>query len=200
MSDLVTFNPSRALDGNVKAVPGALAYFYDAGTTTPRTVYADEALTVPHASPLVANSTGIFSQVFVGGGGVRAIVKTAAGATLYDLDPAVKVPSGGAGAASVTFVPTPEIPKSNVQDAIAHLGNALPSSGSGLGQWLALSPVSGAALVLPAGGTLAYFAIRANTTTGVIGNIASGVGAGGSTAALGATGESWFGFTWRVAE
>ena len=199
MSDLVTFNPSRALDGNVKAVPGALAYFYDAGTTTPRTVYADEALTVPHASPLVANSTGIFPQVFVGGGGVRAIVKTAAGATLYDLDPTVKVPSGGAGAAGVTFVPTPDVPKANVQDAIAHLGNALPSSSAGLGQWLMLSPPVNAALVLPAGGEWAYFATL--YVGGVAINGAAGKAAGGSTVgASGSDGRTWFGFAWRVAE
>lgn len=128
MSDLVSFNPSRALDGNSKIVPSAVAYFYDTGTLTARTVYADSALSVPHATPLVADANGVFPEVFAGGGPVRAIIKTAAGTTLHDLDPCVKVPSGGAGASTVSFVPTPEVPSANVQDAIDHLGQGLLSA------------------------------------------------------------------------
>lgn len=125
MSDILSFNPSRALDGNVEAVPLAKAYFYDTGTLNARTVYADSALSVPHPTPLVADATGVFAGVFVGGGPVRAIIKKPDDTTLHDLDPCVKVPAGGAGASTVSFVPTPEVPASNVQDAIDTVGQAV---------------------------------------------------------------------------
>lgn len=124
MSDLVSFNPSRAFDENTDAVAAAQAYFYDTGTLTARVVYSDSALTVPHAVPLLADGSGIFPEVFVGGGPVRAIVKKPDGTTIYDLDPCVKVPSGGAGASTVSFTPTPEIAATNVQDALDLLGQA----------------------------------------------------------------------------
>lgn len=121
MSDVLSFNPSRALDANADGSPGALAYFYDAGTTTLRTVYADSALTIPHASPLVANAAGIFPQVYVDGAAVKAAVQNAGGATLYTLDPAVKVAASGATAAQISFAPSTAAPYTNVQAAIDDL-------------------------------------------------------------------------------
>lgn len=118
MSDILLFNPSRALDDNVDAAPGALAYFYEAGTMTPRTVYADPAETIPHATPLVADATGTFPAAYTSGNAVRAIVKTAAGATLYDLDPCVKFSAAGNAAANVSFNPTIALPFTNVQAAV----------------------------------------------------------------------------------
>lgn len=194
MSDLVTFNPSRALDGNAKASPGAKARFYDTGTTTPRTVYADAGLTVPHPSPLVADATGTFAQVFVSGGLVRAVVQKADGSTLYDLDPCVKVPSGGAGAEAVSFTPTPEVPKTNVQEAIAHLGDMLPTSAT----WLVVQSTVGGAATLPAGGTWAYFIQLFDT--GLVTNAAASVAAGGTTVGAATSGKNWVGFAWKIGE
>lgn len=53
------FNP----DGTV--MPGARLYFYAAGTTTPLAVYQDAALTVPHANPVLADSGGLFPQIWL---------------------------------------------------------------------------------------------------------------------------------------
>lgn len=88
MSDVITFNPSRALTQNITAAAGARAFFYNAGTTTLKTVYADGQLTIPHPSPLVANAAGIFPQVFSDGAACKVVVQTSTGATLYTLDPA----------------------------------------------------------------------------------------------------------------
>ena len=121
MSDVLSFNPNRALTANIDAAAAARAFFYDAGTTTLRTVYADSALTTPHASPLVANAAGIFPAVYVDGAAVKVVAQDAAGATLYTLDPCVKVAATGATAAQVSFAPSTAAPYTNVQAAIDDL-------------------------------------------------------------------------------
>ena len=118
MSDLLSFNPVQVFGSGGVVAPGALAYFYDSGTTTARTVYSDAGLTTQHASPLVADANGVFPQAFVGGAAVKAVIKTAAGVTLYTLDPVVKSSASGAAASSVSFSPTASLPQTNVQDAI----------------------------------------------------------------------------------
>lgn len=116
MSDLIDVSPPGQLSNDTLA--GARAFFYNAGTTTPRTVYADEAETVPHPSPLVADADGLFPQAFVSGGPVKVIVQDSVGATLYTMDPAIKVASAGQGASQVSFTPTLALPFTNVQAAI----------------------------------------------------------------------------------
>lgn len=164
MSDVLSFNPSRALDANAVNSPGALAYFYDAGTTTLRTVYADSALTVPHPSPLVADAGGVFAAVYAGGAAIKAVVQTAAGATLYTLDPCVKVPSSGAGASSVSFAPTVEIPVTDVQAAIERVQTNIvaPLAAFGLGVTGSVSLLASIDATNIASGTYRFDA----TTTG----------------------------------
>ncbi len=79
----------RAIDANGNAVASAEANWYETGTTTPLTVYSDAGLTTPHASPQVADSEGIFSQVFIAEGTAAKVVVTqpSGGATLYTIDP-----------------------------------------------------------------------------------------------------------------
>lgn len=44
---------------------GAKLYFFDFGTTTPKTTYSDFALTVPNADPVVADSDGLFPNIYL---------------------------------------------------------------------------------------------------------------------------------------
>lgn len=78
-------------DANGKPYSGALAYFYQTGTTTPATVYQDNALTTPHASPVVANSEGRFPAIFaLGAPPLRMKIISATGtlvSPLLDIDP-----------------------------------------------------------------------------------------------------------------
>jgi hypothetical protein len=119
MSDLVLFQPVRALDRNGEYAPGALARFYEPGTLTPRTVYADAALSTAHPTPLVADASGVFAPVYTSGN-VKAVVTDADGVALPKgtMDPAFVVAAGGAEAGEITFDSTSGIPESNVQDAI----------------------------------------------------------------------------------
>lgn len=122
MSDLVIFQPVRAWDRNGAYAPGALATFFEPGTTTARTVYSDAALTVEHPSPLVADASGVFPAVYTDGP-VKVVITNAAGVALpkSPMDPAFTVPASTAAAASISFAPTGEIPVTNVQAAIARV-------------------------------------------------------------------------------
>lgn len=115
MSDLLDFSPP----GQVTfSLAGARARFFNAGTTTPRTVYADQAETVPHPVPLLADGSGRFPQAFVSGSPVKVVVTQADESTGYTLDPCEKVAASGAGAAQISFAPTGALPQTNVQAAI----------------------------------------------------------------------------------
>ena len=49
--------------GNV--YPGAKAFFYRSGTSTPKNTYTDASLTTSHANPVVADGGGMFPMVFL---------------------------------------------------------------------------------------------------------------------------------------
>jgi len=115
MSDLLDFSPPGQTTFTLSA---ARARFYDAGTTTPRTVYTDQSETVPHPSPLIADASGRWPQAFVSGGPVKVVVTQADESTGYTLDPCEKVAAAGAGASSISFAPTVDLPFTNVQAAI----------------------------------------------------------------------------------
>lgn len=56
-----------ALDGDGAPIPNARVYFYVNKTTTLASVYSDEALSVPLANPVAANSSGRFPAVWADG-------------------------------------------------------------------------------------------------------------------------------------
>lgn len=85
-----------ALDSDGNPISGATWNFYDTGTTTPRNVFSDSALTVSLGSVLTADAAGRFAVAFVDDANpLRAILKDAGGATLLDI--ARVTVSGGAG-------------------------------------------------------------------------------------------------------
>ena len=79
-SNTIAFN-----NAGVRA-PGAKAYFFEAGTTTPRTSYADAALTTPHTHPVPADGNGRFPAVFLDYGDYRERIRTAGDTTIWDTD------------------------------------------------------------------------------------------------------------------
>jgi len=64
----------------LKTLPGALLYFYENGTSTPKVVYQDIALATPHSNPVVASGAGNFAPIFLAGT-YRVELKNAAGVT-----------------------------------------------------------------------------------------------------------------------
>lgn len=81
-------------------VPGAKAYFYLAGTTTPVNVYSDVGLTTAITQPVVADSSnGSFQEVFLTPGTAYKVdVQTSAGVSLqgYPADNQLAIPASSA--------------------------------------------------------------------------------------------------------
>lgn len=120
MASSIYFPPNQALDSNGDPASGAKAYFYDTGTTSLQTVYADSGLATAHHSPLVADSTGHFAAVYSSGStDLKVNVTDSADAQLdgYPIDPAI-FQSAGAGASTIAFSPTARISATDVQAAI----------------------------------------------------------------------------------
>lgn len=85
-----------ALDSDGNPISGATWTFYDTGTTTPRNVFSDSALSVSLGSVLTADAAGRFAVAFVDDANpLRATLRDAGGAILNDIDPVTV--SRGAG-------------------------------------------------------------------------------------------------------
>lgn len=76
----------RGADADLDPVSGGKMYVYAAGTTTPAAVYSDVALSVAHAHPIIANSAGIWPQVYAHDGSYKIVVKDADDVTLQTVD------------------------------------------------------------------------------------------------------------------
>ena len=124
MPSQLNFNPLRALDANGDPIPGALATFFETGTSTPITVYTDSGLGTPHASPLVADAEGVFAPVFTDGATAVKVQMTTAGLVQvngYPIDPVQLISSTGSAASAVAFAPVTGNSATNVQAAIENL-------------------------------------------------------------------------------
>jgi hypothetical protein len=96
---------SFEFDDDGERAIGAEIYFYDAGTSTPRTTYSDAALTTPNAHPVEADGNGRWPKVFLQYGSYKEIAKTAGGTTLWTTDdipnPAPTDPGAGVDANAI---------------------------------------------------------------------------------------------------
>jgi hypothetical protein len=77
----------QMLDGNGRPLAGALANWYEAGTSTPANTYSDADLSVANANPVVADADGRFGPIFAPTAEFRLVMQTAAGVTVFTADP-----------------------------------------------------------------------------------------------------------------
>lgn len=122
MADLIAL-PYRASDATFTLVSDATAYFYEAGTSTPLTVYTDSGLGTPRGTSVAADSEGVFAQCWVASGtGVKVDVKNGAGTSLpgFPQDNYPTFSASGTGAGSVTFSAITGNSATDVQTAIAN--------------------------------------------------------------------------------
>ncbi len=54
-------------DGNGKPIAGAKLFFYEEFTAIPKDTYSDQALSVPNANPVIADSGGVFGDIYLDG-------------------------------------------------------------------------------------------------------------------------------------
>lgn len=104
------------VDANGVTVPGALAYFYVTGTSTPAPTYANVTLSVTNQNPVVANSAGVMPDIFLDPGIIYKLIMTDAnGSVLWPvadpLEPALSVFTGSTNMADGKqgIVPAPLI-------------------------------------------------------------------------------------------
>ena len=57
--------PLADVGNGISPSDGALLYFFDFGTSTPKTTYSDFALTTANTSPVVADADGLFSDIYL---------------------------------------------------------------------------------------------------------------------------------------
>lgn len=97
---------TQITDENGRPLVGGAVYFYEAGTTTPRTIYADPDLTVSQTNPLLIGGNGFVPYGYVGIGKYRYRVVKPNGVPYADFDgiagavDTAPVLSGGGGGAS----------------------------------------------------------------------------------------------------
>jgi microcystin-dependent protein len=88
------------LDPNAAPYSGAQAFFFNSGTTTPRTVYIDSGLGEAHDHPVLANASGMFPAIFLPEGDYRLRLEDQLGVVIWDVD-GISTPiftdSGGGG-------------------------------------------------------------------------------------------------------
>ena len=175
MANVIDLNVNRAVDGNGNPVAGAKAYFYQSGTTTPVTVYSDAAATTPHATPVVADGSGVFPAIYgASGASLKVNVTTASGAAVsgYPRDPVILFTDTSTGAASISFAPISGNGATNVQTAIANIQavvNNISAAARGVLDETTLSAMR-TALELPS----YYYQISVTAHTGTANSLADG--------------------------
>lgn len=89
----------QIIDANGDPINGAYAKFFEAGTTTPLTVYQDSALTTPHATSVTADPDGRLPVIYLTNVSYKAVLYDADDVvidTADDLSPPFSLdPSGG---------------------------------------------------------------------------------------------------------
>ena len=108
MAGLWNLSQSQICDLNGKPYVGARAYFYQAGTTTPITVYNNYSLGSANAlpNPLQADGFGRWPTVYLdeADGFYRVRVTTAQGVSVFDIDGIPIIGPTGGGGGGVTPV------------------------------------------------------------------------------------------------
>jgi hypothetical protein len=77
---------SPILDNSGNRAIGAKLYFFNAGTSTPRTSYSNADLSTPHTHPVLADGNGRWPAVFLQFGEYKETVTTSGGTELWSDD------------------------------------------------------------------------------------------------------------------
>lgn len=88
--------PFTAVDGNGHVRANAKLYLYETGTSTPQNSFSDAALSVTNTNPVVADSNGLFTGIYLGEApdfsAYKAILKTSTDVTVWTQDPFAGAP------------------------------------------------------------------------------------------------------------
>jgi hypothetical protein len=92
MAGRFTFPRETAFDGDGNVISGAKLNFYETGTSTPQDTYSDDALSSANANPVVADSEGVFGDIFLSATDYKVVLTDADDVTKWSADP-VRAPA-----------------------------------------------------------------------------------------------------------
>ena len=75
----------QAVDTNGNPYTGGKLYFYEVGTVILKTIYSDKALATAHANPVVADSSGIWDNIYTDGA-YKVVLKDTSDVTVWTED------------------------------------------------------------------------------------------------------------------
>ena len=87
--------PFANVGKGIKPSSGAKLFFYATGTSTPASTFSDSAGSIPNTNPVIADSNGLFSDIFLSGT-YKVILKDTNNVQIWEADPVnsvVEVPS-----------------------------------------------------------------------------------------------------------
>jgi len=87
MAQLFHLSGQTLVNGNGAPYALAKAYFYETGTTTPKTTYSNAGLTSANANPVVADANGRFGDIYLIAGRYKVVYATSADVAIDTLDP-----------------------------------------------------------------------------------------------------------------
>ena len=87
MAQLFHLSGQTLVDGNGAPYAAAKAYFYETGTTTPKTTYSNAGLSSANTNPVVADADGRFGDIYLLAGRYKVVYATSADVTIDTLDP-----------------------------------------------------------------------------------------------------------------
>lgn len=67
--------PFADVGSGISHASGALLFFFETGTSTEKDTFSDEALTIANSNPVVANSKGVFPDIWITDGGYKVRLK-----------------------------------------------------------------------------------------------------------------------------
>jgi hypothetical protein len=87
MAQLFHLSGQTLVDGNGAPYAAAKAYFYETGTTTPKTTYSNAGLSSSNTNPVVADADGRFGDIYLIAGRYKVVYATSADVAIDTLDP-----------------------------------------------------------------------------------------------------------------
>lgn len=152
MAQFVTPSLMQLYDASGSPYAGGKLYIYSPGTTTLLSIYTDEDMLTPAANPIVADSAGIFSPVFMAELSFKAVFQDSDGNVIKTVDPAYSIGlTSNITAAEISFDGSViGFAAENVQDAIEEVdATYAPLSGAAFTGSLSITKsVSGTFLTL----------------------------------------------------
>jgi hypothetical protein len=146
MTERFVFPFQRALDNSGASISGALLNFYLTGTTTRKNTFSDRSLTTANANPVVADSAGRFSDIFLLPINYKVVLTDASGTQIWSADPVYfgSEDIGGKATFQDDFIGTIKSAISSTKGSGANTEAAVISAGDGGRVTLKSSTANGA--------------------------------------------------------